>query len=422
VPTRYNPRSQQRFGVPPLETGFEGSSSSGDLHVPSFGIEDTDRALFEFFNSELPLMVNTREGVRRVPVIFTSGEKWALLRKATPRDKNGTLIIPAIVMGRTSIEQNVQNDVTGRGMNQNTGSMQIKRRLNGRNRSHQSLINRLLVKNQSNVALNNDDELLDDQISTSSEIGDMKEDPTVRQNGLLLPDLGNEVWETIVLPQPQFYTATYEVIVWCQYITQMNEIITSIISSFLPQGNSWRIDSNKGYWVIATVDGNSYSPQNNFDNMANDERTIKYTFNITVPSYILAGESPGQPIAVRRYVSNPSISFSISSFNDPDAVAGEDVFLGADDPTIPSSLKASKRRDQRETNDTLLYKTGENDPAIKQSRQRIATRYRTFTGVDSNGKKTKRYLKIKNQNAATGETIYSSISEIDGVAITTIED
>lgn len=411
-------KSKSRFGVPPLETGYEGQPSS-DFNIPSVGIEDTDRAMFKLFNEELPLMVKKASGVERIPVIFTSGEKWAMLRKGTPRDKNGTLVIPSIAIGRTTIEQNPQTDITGRGINQNTGVIKIKRKLDSTDKSYQNLINRLLIKNQSNVALNHDDELLSDQISTNSEIGDLVDDPTIQDGGMLLPNKLNNVWETIVIPQPQFYTATYEVIVWSQYMTQMNDILTSLISSFLPQGNAWRLETETGYWFIAKINGD-LNFQNNFDNMSNDERMIKYTFNITVPSYILVGSAPGMPIAIRRYVSNPSISFGISSFEEVPESDGTDVFLGSDDPTLPSSLQKSKRPDQRETNDTRLLKTGQDDPALSGSRKRIPTKYRTINGIDSKGRSVKRFVKVTNQNSATGETIYHSTTDLDGISIKTI--
>lgn len=427
MPTRFNAhKSQQtKFGVQPLKTGYEINSSPTDLSIPSVGLEDVDRAMFNLFDKEIPLTVETQQGLKKIPIVLSSGEKWTMLKKAIPRDKTGALIIPAIVIGRTNVNQDSSNDITGRGMNQNTGTIEIKRRLNSGNRNYQNIINRSLIKNQSNVALNSDDELLDDQISTDQEIGDLANDPTVLDGGLLLNDKTKEIFETLVIPQPQFYTATYEAIIWCQYQQQMNTILSTLMSSFLPQGNAWRLDTTKGYWFIASIDGGTFTSQNNFDNMSSEERTIKYTFTMTVPAYLLAGDQPGQPIPVRRFISNPSISFSIST-NDPDQVldsgSSSDPFLGADDPTLPLELR-TKRKDQRLTNDSLLYKTGEQDPAKStQSRRRKASTYRTITGVDSSGHVIKKKVKVQNVNSHTGETIYTDSFDLDGISLISVDD
>jgi len=427
VTTRYNAHKvqQTRFGVHPLKTGYEINSTSDDLTIPSVGLEDVDRALFNLFDNDIPLFVTTQQGTKKVPIVLSSGEKWALLKKGVPRDKVGGLIIPAIVIGRTNISQ-ASDDITGRGINQSTGVIEIKRRLNSTNRSYQNLINRTLIKNQANVVSELDDNVLSEQPTTEREIGDLSNNADVLDGGLLIDDKTKEIFETIVIPQPQFYTASYDVIIWCQYQQQMNSIVGELISSFLPQGNAWRIETQKGYWFIATIDGGTLSPQNNFDNMSSEERTIKYQFSINVPAYFLLSDQPGQPIPVRRFISNPSISFSISA-NDPeqslDSGTTIDPFLGADDPTLPRELQKIKRADQRDLNDTLLYKTGEHDPALTtKSRKRSLSTYRTVLGVDSKGNPVKKRIKVQNVNSYTGETIYSSSFDLDGISVVSVND
>jgi hypothetical protein len=66
------------LGVP---SGYESSSVSTDIIVPSCGIVDVDRALYELFKNQLK--INTYnpkgQGTSNVPVIFASGERWAML-------------------------------------------------------------------------------------------------------------------------------------------------------------------------------------------------------------------------------------------------------------------------------------------------------------------------------------------------------
>lgn len=410
--TRFDKKGQSRFGVPPLPSGYDGDTSS-TLNVPSVGIEDVDRALFELFDKKIPFVIEGKDGTRKVPIIFTSGEKWATLKRGAPRDKNGSLIIPIIVIGRTNIVQSPSEDIAGRGINQQTGEIVIRRRLDPTNRDYQNIINKSLLQNQENVAVQT--QTVDGQITTSREVGTLSDDPTVSQGGLLVSNKTKTIWETITLPSPQFFTATYEVIIWAQYIQQMNMLVEQLMSSFLPQGNQWRIDTPKGYWFVGTVDGNSYTAQNNFDDMSRDERMIQYHFSIKVPAYILASKAPGLPVPVRRYVSNPDISFAIT--NDGSETLGvDDPYLGSDDPTLPHTDSRSNRTDQRRTNGTRLYSTDQHDPAYHNLGRAKKSRYSTIKGLDSKGNVITRHVKVKSINTSTGETVYSQ-SDLSGISI-----
>ena len=46
----------------------------------------------------------------------------------------------------------------------------------------------------------------------------------------LAPNLNNNVFETIVMPMPQFYTAKYQVTIWTQYTQHSNQIMEKIFS------------------------------------------------------------------------------------------------------------------------------------------------------------------------------------------------
>ena len=86
--TRFNTRSKQRFNTPGLPSGYDGQTSS-TLTIPPFGIEDIDSALFNLFDKEISFQVSTsdknREEVKKVPVIFAAGEKWALAKRQIGR-------------------------------------------------------------------------------------------------------------------------------------------------------------------------------------------------------------------------------------------------------------------------------------------------------------------------------------------------
>lgn len=425
--TRFNSRSVRTFNVPGLESGYGGQGSS--LVIPSVGIQDVDAALFNLFDKELRLTVHVSENnqteVRQVPVMFTASEKWALAkRQRSVRDKTGSLILPLITVVRTGIKQDPEADITGRGMNQQTGEIVIRRRLDNSDRNYQGLINRFALNNQSNVAVSSTN-ADPSAFSTGRQIGDLASSPQALDGAMLVNDRTRNVYETIVIPSPQFFTATYDVTIWTQYYSQMTEVLDSLMASFLPQGNAWRLDTPKGYWFVATVEGNQYDPDNNFDDMSQEERIIKYKFVINVPGYVLATNVPGAPVPIKRYTSSPSITFDVgvdaTVATEPDTV--DDPFLGSDDPTLPLTDQRSRRLDQRNDGSTPLYPyDGSVPPGDPARRGRVPNKYKKIGYVGPNGKRTYRYVRISSQNRQTGETTFRSDSVLGGLDYIVIDD
>ena len=64
-----------------VSTGLEGSNIPDDFDIPSCTIEDVDRSIFSLFDKELPFSYKHKSGTRRAPVIFASGERFAVLRR-----------------------------------------------------------------------------------------------------------------------------------------------------------------------------------------------------------------------------------------------------------------------------------------------------------------------------------------------------
>lgn len=433
MPSRFNSRSRPNFDVPGLQSGYGTLSSPADLTVPPVGVEDADAALFNLFDKEIAFQVSTsdknREEMKRVPVIFTAGEKWALAKKTRGiRDRNGALILPLITVVRTTIQQDPAQDITGRGINQQTGEILVRRRLDKSDRGYQGLINRLLLGHQQDLAVAPGDADAG-QLATTRKLGDLADDPTVADGGLMIPDRKNNVYETLVLPAPQFFTAMYEVTLWTQYTVQMFQLIELLIASFLPQGNAWRLDTPKGYWFVATVDGNLYNPEGNIDDMSQEERIIKYKFTVKVPGYILATKVPGAPIPIKRYVSSPTITFDVGVDVGEASSEGtlDDPFLGADDPTLPLEDGKSRRRDQRRTNGSRLFPNIDaippDDPALNSlPRGQPTAKYKRVTAVDRNGNLVTKLVRVVSTNKFTGETVFAPDTDLGGLTIVVTED
>ena len=480
--TRITANSRPRFDVPGLPSGVEGSAQHSTLTIPSVGLEDVDRSFFDLLDKEIAFVVDTNKGQQKVPVVFMSGENWAVVKhRRGIRDKNDSLILPIISAVRTEVSQMPDTDITGRGINQQTGEIVIKRRLSSSelgDRGYQLLVNRLGIRHQTNLAVHSGENMVQGQdivtaitnrligmgfgtsrgvaqragqvtkgaggeaslqtsqsfveqdgLETDRSLYDLGNDPVVQDGGLLLPDRFNNVWETLVVPSPQFFTARYEVSFWTQYVEQMNHMVKKMVSSFLPQGNAWRLDTPKGYWFIATVENNGYADVNNLDDMSKQEKMIKLTLTVTVSAYMLVGSKAGEPVFVKKYLSSPSVSFDVGTpAEDTDQTSVDAPFLGSDDPTLPTEVDAiSRRRDQRATGATRLYPTNGQvsveDPALQAiPRGQPLAKFKRITAIDPSGRVLTRYVRVVSTNRFTGETSFAQDADLGGMTILTIED
>lgn len=370
--TRYNSNSKVNYGQTPLSTGYEKKGGYGepDISIPSCGIEDVDTSMFRLFDNEIVPECGGIDGapLRKVPVIFAAGEKWALLKRGRPlRDRNNTLLLPLITIMRTEMNQTVADDVAGRGINQQVGEFVVRRRLDKSDRDYQSLINRLFLKNQKNLAVGPNDLAVPGQLTSDRKLGDLSDSQTAQLGAFLEQNRLNNVYETIVVPLPQFYTVKYQVTVWTQYTQHANQIIEKIFSSFLPQAQSWRLDTEKGYWFVAKLEDGSLVTETNFDDMSAQERFIKHSFNVAVPAYFFASSAPGAPIPLKRYVSCPIISFEAQTNDSVELGSSTEessYVIGSDDPTLPLDEQKNNRTDQRSIGWRLQKTYQPDDPAM----------------------------------------------------------
>jgi hypothetical protein len=328
-------------GVDAIDLGYSGSSQVDVPEVPSCSIEDVDRALFNLFNRDIPLVYESKgSSTKRVPVIFATGERFAIIRKKEPlRDKNGALILPLITVFRSGIEQSAEKIIQPGDI----GTIEIQRKISKEDPVYQRVVNSLNLSNTGSP--------------TSPTRRGRSSSPTRTTGGRLLePNLSVPLYETIVVPTPKFFTATYEVTLWTQFMQHGNSLLNVIMSGYHDvRGMTYRIETEKGYWFVARFESGIQS-DNNFDNMSDEERIIKHTFTVKVPAFILAPREPGIPIGVRRVVSATQFSFGIISGDVPDhELQGNtpDMRLGSrvldqvstvDDPSIVSSIGSGPAR------------------------------------------------------------------------------
>ena len=124
---------------------------------------------------------------------------------------------------------------------------------------------------------------------------------------------------------------------------------------------------------------------------------------------------------MRSYLSHPIVQFrSIDPLVAQGSFPTEDPFLGADDPTFQLSLDPNSRRDQRDVGGSQLNPNQPTkDPALESYQRGITPndRFKYVEFKDAQGRKIKKPIRIKNLNAATGETVFSGDLDLGSLTV-----
>ena len=375
-----------------IKKGYEGFNVP-NYEIPSCGIEDVDRAVFNLYDKILAFEVTAKEQTTRVPVVFAAGERFALTRRQRPiRDKNNALILPVIAIKRGAIGYKTEAEAGGTPISfRQTTDYVIRKRLAETDRDYQNIINKLSIKNQSNVS-SRANFLLNDISPGNSNIPDKF---ASRRNGtgisfgsggkLAFPiddNLNNNIYEIITVPYPIFIQVNYNVVFWCQYMQQMNQMLETMLIKTTGIGREFQMTTDKGYKFTAFLQG-SFTSNDNFDEYSGDERIVKCSFDIRVPAYILAPKHPGLGTPFRSFQSAPTINFEINQIN-------QDV---NEKPIIPGSEAATREFILSDVN--LIN----DDGTTNQSRSESSLQ----TVVETSGKK--KYENLVYRDPKAGESI-----------------
>lgn len=389
-----------------IDTGYEGTNVPEDFFIPPCGIEDVDRALFNLFNEKIRLEVEVNQQTTKVPVVFAAGERFALTRRKQPiRDRNGALILPVIAIARKSVDISPNQGGYGTPISvRDQSSYTIRRRLTAEDRRYQKLINKLRLKNQDSAAsrgnfssnlISPGDKALPGTIA-SRRPGKNNSYQINENKNLLDPILGQNIFEIITIPYPDFFVAKYEITFWTQYTMHMNQLIEVMISNFSGQGMEFQIESKDGYQFVAYVEG-SLSSGDNFEDYSSDERLIRYSFNVDVPGYLIASAQPGLPTPFRRFISAPQIEFNLLQ------TSGD------------LTRELGQTSDENNIDKFILSEVEDVDSRGSQSLRRGETGVGITETVEdpfSTGTK-KRFLKVLTRDQRSGESTISTRSVID---------
>lgn len=393
-----------------------GISKDPDFTIPSCTIEDVDRAMFHLFDQDLDLFYKQDGTVVRVPVVFATGERFAILARNKPlRDKNDTLILPLVSIARSTIQKDMSR---GAATNQ-AAPVRIKRRLSPKDAAYQRIMNKEAIKNQDDRA--DKSHILGDERGQGTKPGqiatrrNLNTTAPAYRSGRLLEKTpsNNNIYEIFELPNVKYYTATYEVTIWTQYTQQMNDLLMSFMNSpHTGSKISFRIETDKGYYFVAYLDGD-ISPGNNFSEFTDSERIVRYSFNMSVPAYIINPSFEGSRNEIRRFISAPEISFDITAVyaplnqrqivGVPSGKPGDYVYgdLGPEDEPLPGqAISAKADADIGDYYDTSAL------GGAKSGRDTVDV-VRTYKDPVT-GEVVKEILPFKHRNQRKGETVYQA--------------
>lgn len=371
--------------------GYEEAQRTYDYIMPSCGLEDLDMAVFDMFNEEIPLFYTLNGEKSRVPVIFATGERFALLRRKKPiTDKTGALILPLISITRGNIDN---NPAKGRANNEMFPEVVAKR-----------------------IAENN----LEWRQQKNFEGFNNIKHTEKSQNGQysLKPQLNN-IYETLEIPPVKYFGCTYEITIWSSFTQQMNDLITAIMSSYtINAGQQIRLESRKGYWFPGFIES-SFSQDTNYSDYTDAERYIKQSFTLNATGYILAPNIEGGKVGLKSIVSAPKISFNVYSefeeitpnqvgvrSNDPNAKILDELKTEDDyqigQQTGVSAFRQLETLNSDQSNSFIVTDNISKSEDVVGNKNSESTFNKKIFIRDSNGQ----LIPVISQNKNSGETIY----------------
>ncbi len=267
-----------------------------------------------------------------------------------------------------------------------------------------NLTNQFDLLHQENVRSdNNSNSATDPRGSKPGTVNSRRLDSRTAAGGpLLTPSVeGRHIYEIITIPFPHFLTVSYEITFWTSYTQHMNTLIETFVSSYTGNRNQFKIESDKGYWFVAYPD-NSVSNADNFDDFTNEQRIVRYTFNMTVPAYIVAPQGSGNMSPFRKFVSAPDISFEIFASN------AEILHYPPDKPDPTGDIGKFMLSEVEQINSAGNLVESDRIRYLK-AKSKIKNPFTDKTETE--------YLKIVTRNQRKGETVLSSriVTKIDDI-------
>ena len=201
----------------------------------SVTLKDIDSAILNQVKNVIKPKVQEANESIDVTVMYGNEERWKSVRKrGVMRDKNGSIILPLIMLRRTEVARS--DNLGGQGFKHDVTREQIQ-----------------VVRNSSWSKDNHYDRFA---IQTNTQ----------------------PKYENLVTGMPQFTDITYEFILWTNFIEQMNPLV----ETFVEQNHTYWGDS-EDYKFLSILESITDASEMNQDG----ERFVKSTFSVTAKAYLL---------------------------------------------------------------------------------------------------------------------------------------
>ena len=203
----------------------------------SITLKDVDTAILSHVKKVMKPKIREANETIDVNVMYGNEERWKAVRKNNVlRDKQGTLILPLIMLKRTDI---ARNELSGQAFKHDVKREHIE-----------------VIRNSQWSKKNRYDRF---SVLTGQK----------------------PQYETLVTGMPDFADITYEFVLWTNFIEQMNPLI----EMFMEQSNQYWGNSEQ-YKFLSSIDSITDASEMNQDG----ERFIKSTFSLKVSCYLLPEE------------------------------------------------------------------------------------------------------------------------------------
>lgn len=219
-------------------------------------IYDIDFAIKWYIDNEIQPQITSNKQLITIPVIFSNGEKWDNVRRlGYLRDEKGMLQSPLIMLKRNSVsERDAQRTLDV-------------------NRAHPA--NYIIYRSKYNSRNRYEDELF----------------PIPKNQ----PAQSEEFY---IVDIPKYVTVEYDMMIWCDFTTQMNDVIDQI----LPYGRfSWGNDTNKFQTTIGSISFETV-------NTIGEDRLVRASIPLTVLGTLLS-EQEIRMSTIKKMYSIKKVSF-----------------------------------------------------------------------------------------------------------------
>jgi hypothetical protein len=208
------------------------------IRSPKRTLYDVDYAIKWYVENEIQPQIKAQQTIISVPVIYANGEKWDnVQRLGYLRDEKGMLQSPLIMLKRSSVAERDSFKTLDVNWPQAGNQIVYRQRYNEKNRYEDELFPIPLQQPQSSQ-------------------------------------------QVMIVDIPKYVTVEYEMLVWCDFTTQLNELVDQI---FTYSRFAWGNESNKFATTIGSISFETV-------NTVGEDRLVRATLPLTVQATLLSGQ------------------------------------------------------------------------------------------------------------------------------------